>query len=494
MYDEIRTRFAPSPTGPLHIGSARTALFNWLYCKKNSGKFILRIEDSDRGRSREEFEIDIADGLAWLGLSWDEGPETPDVYGPYRQSERQEIYKKYIDKLLESKKAYYCYCTEEELETERQEQEKKHLPPRYSGRCKNLSREELAKFKAEGRKPAIRFEIPTNNHGKIKFKDIIHGEIEFDSSLIGDFIIVKASGEPIFLLTNIIDDAEMKISHVIRGDDHLSNTPKQIMLADALDLLTPDYAHLPMILNPDRTKLSKRKNPTSLTRDFRDKGYLPEAMINFLAFLGWTPKAKMKISTDDKIEEFFTLDELVDEFDLSQVSKSPAIFDEKKLDYLNGYYIRKMSLGDLAKSCMPYLIHAGLIKKEDGKILDVIGLVQERMKKLSEAPELTSFFFQKPKYDKELLIAKNSDKSTTQKALLESKKILEKETDFSCDSIEQLLRALADKINIPAGKILWPIRVALSGKAASPGVFELIEFFQKQETLERIQSAIDMLQ
>lgn len=494
MYDEIRTRFAPSPTGPLHLGSARTALFNWLYCKKNSGKFILRIEDSDRGRSREEFEIDIADGLAWLGLSWDEGPETPDVYGPYRQSERQEIYKKYIDKLLESKKAYYCYCTEEELEAERQEQEKKHLPPRYSGHCKNLSREELAKFKAENRKPSIRFEIPTNNHGKIKFKDIIHGEIEFDSSLIGDFIIVKNSGEPIFLLTNIIDDAEMKISHVIRGDDHLSNTPKQIMLADALDLLIPDYAHLPMILNPDRTKLSKRKNPTSLTHDFRDKGYLPEAMINFLAFLGWTPKAKMKTSADDKTEEFFTLDELVDEFDLSQVSKSPAIFDEKKLDYLNGYYIRKMSLGDLAKNCMPYLIRAGLIKKEDGKILDVIGLVQERMKKLSEAPELTSFFFQKPKYDKELLIAKNSDKSTTQKALLESKKILEKETDFSCDSIEQLLRALADKINIPAGKILWPIRVALSGKAASPGVFELIEYFQKQETLERIQSAIDMLQ
>lgn len=486
MNEEVRVRFAPSPTGLLHLGSARTALFNWLFAQKVGGKFVLRIEDTDTERSREEYELDIEDGLSWLGITWDEGPETPDVYGPYRQSKRSEIYKKYIDKLIIEKKAYYCFCSAEELDAERKEKETKHKAYTYSGKCSNLSDNEISKYKAEGRIPAIRFNVKSSliSDGKIKFTDLVHGKMEFDPALIGDFIIVKPNGDPIFLLTNIIDDAEMKISHVIRGEDHLSNTPKQLMLANALNLPFPEYAHLPMILNPDRSKLSKRKNPTSVTGDYRDQGYLPEAMINFLVYLGWTPKIE---------KEFFTLNELISEFDMSQVGKSPAIFDQAKLDYLNGYYIRKLPLGDLAKRCLPYLEKAGLVKKENEKILNAISLVQERMKKLSEAPELTYFLFKKPIYEPKLLIAKKTDIEITKKALKESERVLKEETDYSSDSVEQLLRALAAKINIEAGRLLWSVRVALSGKAASPGTFELIEFFGKNETLARIKTAIDML-
>lgn len=488
---EVRTRIAPSPTGYFHLGNARAALFSWLYARKFSGKFILRIEDTDRERSKEEYELDAENCLSWLGLGWDEGPETPDIFGPYRQSERLPLYQRFIQKLLDDDLAYHCYCTEEELEAERKQQEAKKEAPKYSGRCRNLKKEEIGKFEKEGRKPAVRFKVLENK--KIKFKDLIHGPMEFDSNLIGDFVIVKSSGDPIFLLSNIIDDAEMKITHVIRGDDHLSNTPKQLILADAMNLSIPEYGHLPLILNPDRSKISKRKNPTSLTRDFRDKGYLPEAMINFMAFLGWTPKEKSTQGGLALGREFFTLDELVGEFDLADVGTSPAIFDEKKLDFYNGYYIRKMALGELARRCLPYLEQAHLVKKEDEMVLNAISLVQERLKRLNEVPELTSFFFQKPQYESSLLISKQSDKKTTLNALEASYKVLTEEKDFTRDSIEQLLRALAEKINIPAGNILWPIRVALSGKAASPGVFELAEVFGKTETLARIKTAIDML-
>jgi glutamyl-tRNA synthetase len=409
------------------------------------------------------------------------------------------IYKKFIEQLLADKKAYYCYCTEEELEKERTGQEVKKQAPKYSGKCRNLSPEAITKYKKEGRKPAIRFIVEEK---QIKFKDLIHGQMEFDSKLFSDFIIVKSDGDPIFLFAGVVDDAEMKISHVIRGDDHLSNTPKQILLAGALSLPIPEYGHIPLILNPDRTKLSKRKNPVSVTADFRDKGYLPEALINFMAFLSWTPAspAGRPNPAAGKESEFFSLDELVDEFDLADVNISPAIFDQKKLDYLNGYYIRKLPLGELAKRSLPYLQKAHLVQKEGENILNALGLVQERMKKLSEAPELIEFMFRKPKYQADLLVAKKpassvggSDKETTIKGLTEALKVLEKETDFTRDSVEQLLRALASKLGIEAGKILWSIRVALSGLPASPGVFELIEYFGKTETLARIKTAIDML-
>jgi glutamyl-tRNA synthetase len=503
MAEDIRVRIAPSPTGNFHLGTARTALYNYLFAKKNNGKFILRIEDTDVERSKEEFVIDIEESMTWLGLAWDEGPETDGKFGPYKQSERSKIYQKYIDRLLQEKKAYYCYCTHEELETERKAQEEKHLAPMYSGRCRNLSEEEIKKFVDQGRKPAIRFNTDTGESSEIiKFVDLVHGKMEFDSKLIGDFIIAKPDGSPIFLLTNIIDDAEMKISHVLRGEDHLSNTPKQLMLADALALSVPEYGHFPMILNPDRSKLSKRKNPTSVTRDYRDQGYLPEAVINFIALLGWSPtSANKQVKKFESTKEIFTLDELVDEFSLVNVGKSPAIFDQTKLDYLNGYYIRKLPIGELARRCLPYLISAKLIDNKKGnplsdgsKVLAAVCLVQERMKKISEIADLTSFLFSTPKYDAKLLIPKNSSKEKVRTLLSEAVKILESEKDFTRDGAEQILRALAIKLKINSGEILWPIRVALSGKTASPGAFELIDFFGELETIKRIKTAIDMLQ
>lgn len=482
---EIRTRIAPSPTGPLHLGTARVALFNWLFAKKYSGTFILRIEDTDSGRSTEESEMDITDGLSWLGLGWDEGPETPDRYGPYKQSQRAEIYKKYADFLVHEKKAYWCYCTIEELETERKTQEAAHQAPKYSGKCRNLTSKQIEKYKTEGRKPALRFIIDQGE--VVKFKDLIHGDMEFDPKLFGDIVVVKSDGTPTFMFAGVIDDAEMKITHVIRGDDHLTNTPRQILLANALNLPLPEYAHLPMILNEDRTKLSKRHNPVSINKDFREEGYLPEAMINFMVLLGWSP-------AQAKTDEIYELQDLITEFDLDEVSKSPAVFDRKKLDFFNGYYIRKMPLGELAKRCLPYMVKANLVQKEDEKLLKAVALVQERMKKLSEVVELTDFFYKKPRYEAELLICKGSTKEKTFKGLQESYAVLEKETDYSRDSIEGLLRALAAKLNLSAGEILWPIRVALSGKPASPGTFELLEAFTKEESLERIKTAIDMLQ
>lgn len=484
MAEEIRTRNAPSPTGYFHIGSARVALFNWLFARRFGGKFILRIEDTDKERSKEEYEIDIMECHSWLGLDWDEGPETPDSYGPYRQKDRLEIYKKYADQLLADKHAYWCYCTPEELEAQKKDQEDTKQPPKYSGKCRDLTPEQIEKYKAEGRKPALRFKIEETE--KIKFKDLIKGETEFDPTLFGDFIIVKSDGLPTFMFAGAIDDAEMKISHVIRGEDHLSNTPRQILLGKAMNLPLPEYAHLSMILNPDRTKMSKRKNPVSVSKDFRDQGYLPEAMINFLVLLGWAPQKP-------KQDEIYDLQDLINEFDLSEVGKSPAIFDSAKLDFFNGYYIRQMELGDLAKRCLPYLEKAGLVKKESELVLKAVGLVQERMKKLSEAAELTEFLFKKPEYSADLLIAKGSSQEVIVKALTESLEVLSKEDEYSRDSLEQLLRALAAKIGLKAGEILWPIRVALSGKPASPGTFELLEFFGKEESLARIKTAVDML-
>lgn len=488
MYDEIRTRIAPSPTGPLHIGTAHTALFNWLFAKQKSGKFILRIEDTDKARSKDEFVIDIVDGLTWLGLDWDEGPERNDGYGPYSQSKRLEIYKKYAQQLLRDKKAYYCYCTEAELEKERAEQTAQKKAPQYSGRCRNLSGEEIAKYKAEGRKPTVRFNMATVEPEKIKFEDLVKGNLEFDPTLFGDFVILKSDGVPTFLFAGVCDDFEMKITHVIRGEDHLSNTPRQILLGEALNFTIPEYGHLPLILNPDRTKLSKRKNPTSISRDFRDKGYLPEAMINFLALMGWSPQN----DTSAKEKEIWPLNDLIHEFNLAEVGKSPSIFDSQKLDFLNGYYIRKMTAGELAKSAEPFLEKAGFSDGKE-KILVGLSLVQERVKKLADIPDLIDFLFEPPANFEKILVPKGSTKEKTQLALKEAYQYLSQENDFGRDSLEQLLRAVAEKNNLKAGEILWPIRVALTGKGASPGAFEVLEALGKEESLARIKKTLDML-
>ena len=480
MDEDVRVRIAPSPTGPLHIGTAHTALFNWLFARQKNGKFILRIEDTDKERSKDEYINDIADGFSWLGIDWDEGPERNDHHGPYKQSKRLEIYRKYAQDLIDQKKAYYCFCSSEELQKERQDQESKKQPPKYSGRCRELSEEEIAKFKAEGRKPCVRFIVEGK---KIKFKDLVKGNVEFDTALFGDFVILKSDGVPTFMFAGAVDDSLMKITDVIRGEDHLSNTPRQILLLDALNFAIPEYGHLPLILNPDRSKLSKRKNPTSISADFKNKGYLPEAMVNFIVLMGWSSKTG---------KEIWTLKELINEFDFDAVGTSPSIFDQQKLDWLNGYYIRKLPIGELARLSLPFLQGSGF---EDGKekLLVALSLVQERIKTLSEIPDLIDFFFKPPAKFQDILVGKGSTAEKTTKALEKALEHLEKEDDFSRDSLEQLLRAVANKHDLSASEILWPIRVALTGKAASPGAFEVLEALGKEESLKRIRTALDML-
>jgi nondiscriminating glutamyl-tRNA synthetase len=347
---EVRVRIAPSPTGPLHLGTARTALFNFLFARKYQGIFILRIEDTDVERSKPEFEKDIIENLKWLGIEWDEGPDVGGDFGPYRQSQRKEIYKKYLEKLLAEGKAYYCFCTKEELESERQYQLSIGQAPRYSGKCANLKKEEVEKYLKEGKPSVIRLKVPTK---KIEVEDLVRGKIEFDSSLIGDFIIAKNFSYPLYNFACVVDDYEMRISHVIRGEDHLSNTPKQILIQEALGFPRPKYAHLPLILGPDRSKLSKRHGAVSIS-EYRKQGFLPEALVNFIAFLGWHPKTERYI---------YSLPALIKDFSLEKIQKGGAIFNIKRLEFLNGFYIRQKSIEKLTELCLPYLIESKLIEK-----------------------------------------------------------------------------------------------------------------------------------
>jgi len=460
-----RVRIAPSPTGPLHVGTARTALFNYLFAKKYGGSFILRIEDTDLERSSPKYEKDILDGLKWLKLEWDEF---------YKQSERIENYTKRLKELLDSGQAFYCYHGEKELETERKKQleEKKapiHICEHYGQNLK--------------RKGIIRFRPPKKN---IVFDDLIRGKVEFDSSLLGDFSIAKDLKTPLYNFAVVIDDYETKISHVIRGEDHISNTPKQILLYEALALPMPQFAHVPLILGLDKSKLSKRHGATSIS-EYKEQGYLPEALINFMALLGWNP------GTD---QEIFALEELTRKFSLDKIQRGGAIFNIEKLDWFNGYYIRELSVKKLTNLCKPYLIKNGFIKPSlDGKKLEkIISLEQKRMKKLSEIGELTEFFFKEPKYKLNLLKWKNMTEEETRESLNKLESILSeiKEKDFIAKKLEKILMTEAEKTE-DRGKLLWPFRVALTGRDKSPGPFEIAEILEKEKTIQRIKQAKNII-
>jgi len=472
----IRTRFAPSPTGFLHIGGARTALFNYLFAKQNSGVFVLRIEDTDLERSKPEYEKDILDSLEWLGIKWDEGP--------FHQKERLDIYAKFLGKLLEEDKAYYCFCSEEELETQRQYQMSQGLAPRYTGKCANLDKETVKKYLAEGKPSVIRFRIIPR---KLHFDDLIRGKVEFDTELIGDIVIAKDLNTPLYNFAVVIDDFEMKISHVIRGEEHLSNTPKQILLQEALGIPQTKYAHIPMILAPDRTKLSKRYGATGVG-EYKKEGYLPETIINFMAFLGWNPG-------DER--EIYSLASLVKEFSLEKVQKGGAVFNVKRLDFLNGFYIRQKSPERLSDLCLPYLKGAGLIDDnyDTEKIKKIVVIYQERLKKLSEIAELTDFFFKnKIDYDKALLKWRDMQDKDIKKSLENLEKILSriKPEDWSKQNLENVLLLEAKKTG-DRGSILWPMRTALTGKQASAGPFDIADILGKEETIKRIKEAIKKL-
>ncbi|MEK9167448.1 MAG: glutamate--tRNA ligase [Patescibacteria group bacterium] len=484
MAEEIRVRIAPSPTGRFHIGTARTALFNYLFARKFDGKFVVRVEDTDKERHDETSLKDILEGLKWLGMEWDEGPEVEGPYGPYFQQERLGLYEPFTAQLLEKKLAYKCYCTQEELATDREAQESKKLSPKYSGRCRDLTAQEIDKFEREGRTSTIRFAVEPQT---VSFEDLIKGKVEFDAGLFGDFVIVRTDGMPLFVFSNVIDDNLMKISHVLRGEEHLVNTAKQILLANALNFLSPQFGHFPLILNPDRSKMSKRKNPVSITDDYKAKGFLPDALVNFIALLGWNP------GTD---REIFTMRELIDEFEIDRVGKSPSIFDTEKLLWMNGYYIRQKSIGEVASEAQNFIADKELLQKTLDKpdyFLDVIALVHDRLKTLGEIEGLIDYFFVAPSYENSLLIAKKSTKENTLLALKAATAVIAEIKTLALDMVEPALRGAAEDLKIKDGELLWAVRVALSGRDASPGCFELLSVIGKEESLKRLTTAIKKL-
>ncbi len=465
-YDNIRVRFAPSPTGPLHIGSARTALFNWLFAKATKGVFILRIEDTDFERSKEEYLKDITDGLTWLGLKWDEF---------YKQSDRIPIYREYLEKLINEEKAYPCFCTKEELEEERQAMLSQGLAPKYSGKCRAIPPEEARKKMEGGDKFVIRFKTPEI---EVSFKDLIRGTPKFDTSLIGDFVIARNMDQPLYQFAVVVDDMLMKITHVIRGDDHISNTPKQILIARALGVENlPYFAHIPMILNSDRSKMSKRFSDTSL-REYVEKGYLSAAIINFLALLGWHPQ-------DD--QEVMGLEEIVEKFDIDRVQKGGAVFNAEKLDWFNSYYISHLPAGELLKEAKKFI-------PEDWGINEaMIESVRTRLKNLSELKDVLAFYFNLPEYDKELLRWKEMSDDDVLEKLDDVLKLIDDVAipDFNKESLEAKIMFAIDEKG--RGETLWPLRVSLSGQKTSPGPFEIMEALGKEETERRIKLAIDKI-
>ncbi len=481
--NKVRVRFAPSPTGSLHIGGARTALFNWLFARHSGGDFILRIEDTDEVRSTEESTNCIYSSLRWLGLDWDEGPAKGGDYGPYTQMERLDFYKKFADELLSKNLAYRCYCSQEELADKRSRAMAESRPPKYDRSCFELSPEEEQEFVKEGRRPVVRFRISPRE--ETAFKDLIRGDVAFKNAVLDDFVIIKSSGAPAFNFANVIDDHLMSITHVIRGDEHLSNTPRQILLYEALGFPLPEFAHLPMILGSDGAKLSKRHGATSV-QWFKDEGFLPEALVNYLALLGW--------GTTDSQQIFSSTSEMVEKFMLSRVSKNPAVFDMKKLEWMNGYYIRSLDLDLLTRHAMPHLEEKGLLGARHGEdyVKKVVCLEQERIKKLNELPGFTDFFFLD-----EIQITPEAlnllTKEGTGEILGEYLKTLENQEDFDKIELERVTRDFLDLKGVKGKALMQPVRAAITGKKASPGLFEVMELLGKKRVIERIEKALGMV-
>ncbi len=478
----MRVRFAPSPTGYLHIGNARTALFNYLLARKNKGSFVLRIEDTDAERSKPEYENMILEDLAWLGLDWDEGPDVGGAFGPYRQSERFEMYQEAAQRLLKEEKAYLCYCTPEELEAMRKEQAQRKESPRYDNRCRSLTVEQKAAFEKEGRKPVVRFRLPER---KVIFNDLIRGEITFDAALMGDLIIMKSDGKPAFHFAVVLDDIAMEITHVFRGEDHISNTPRHILIFEAFGKKPPSFAHMAMTLGPDGSRLSKRHGATSL-RELKAQGFLPEAVFNYLALLGWG-------TTEDK--EVFTPDELIREFSLERCKEGAAIFDMAKLTWMNGLYFQKADLNRLVDLSLPFLREAGLISEtllpEEREYLGrVISVLGERIKKFSDLPEPAAIFLKDEIEYNAQAKAKVLQKEGVEKVLADVNQLLLKEADFSTANLEKVIRDYCIGQNVKTSTVFHPLRVAVTGQTVGPGLFETLSLLGKEKVLHRLQTAL----
>lgn len=483
MSEEIRVRFAPSPTGPFHIGGARSALFNWLLAKKyQNGKLILRIEDTDRARSTKESEENIKEALKWLGITWDEGIDVGGEYGPYRQTERLDIYKEYTDRLIAEGKAYYCYCTDEELEAERKSLMEKNEMPIYQGRCRHLTEEQKAKFIAEGRKPTIRFRTPEN--GQIVFDDLVRGKMCFESNGVGDFVIVKSDGIPVYNYAVVIDDASMKITHVIRAEEHLSNTPRQVVLYEALGLKVPTFGHISLILGKDKTKMSKRHGATSVEQ-YRKLGYLPEAIVNFLALLGWAPNSE---------QEIFSSEELIQEFSMDRVAKNPAVFDIDKLNWINAHYMKEADPQLITDLAIPHLVEAGYIKGEltdEGKekLKEFVAVVQDHLSYAAQIVDYAGIYFNDD------VVIEGEDAEEAKAMLLDEeipavialfKEKLNALEIVDATGVKPILKAITKELKVGGKKVFMPIRIAMTGQMHGPDLVQLIAVLGRERVIQRI--------
>ncbi len=486
MTGPVRVRFAPSPTGFLHVGGARTALFNWLFARHNGGTFIIRIEDTDTSRKVEGAVEDLLEGLRWLGLDWDEGPGVGGDYGPYYQSQRLKSYQKVAKQLVEQGDAYYCYCSPERLEEIRKVQKASKQSVGYDRLCRNLSPQERAAKEAAGIKPVVRFKVPLE--GKTSFRDLIYGDVVFENSNIDDFVMLKSDGYPTYHLANVVDDHAMKISHVIRAEEWLSSTPRHLMMYKALDFTPPLYAHVPDVLGSDRRKLSKRHGDVALLK-YRENGYLPETMLNFLVLLGW--------SLDDKTD-VITRQQLIDSFSLERVNNTGGIFNAEKLDWMNGAYIRGLTIDDLASRLLPFLDR--YLPKEFKRPVDenyvrqIVPLIRERVNTLKDAAAYADFFFvDKLVYDAAKFVDKKTNAETALTALKSAEEKLASLDSFDRERLENTLRRLADDLGIKAGQLFNVLRVATTARDATPPLFETMEVLGKERCLKRIKSAISKL-
>jgi glutamyl-tRNA synthetase len=480
---KVKVRFAPSPTGDLHVGNIRTALFDWAYARHTGGTFLFRIEDTDTTRVTDEYIQAAIDTLKWLGLTWDEGPEVGGPNGPYLQSQRLDIYAKWAQTFLDQGDAYHCYCSPDELEAVREEQRKANVAPGYNGHCRDLTADQIAAYKAEGREAVVRMRMPD---GTTTFTDEIRGDVTFDHKFVPDFVLVRADGSPLYTLAVAVDDVMMGVTHVLRGEDLLSSTPRQIRVYQAMGVKLEDYpafAHLPFVMGQDNAKLSKRNGEVSIAW-YREQGYLPEAICNYLALLGWSPG-------DDR--ENISMKELTELFTVEKVHSSPARFDMKKLEAINGDKIRALPLEEFASWTIPFLKKADVIAGSDDEIdlvMKALPLIQERIVKLDEAPALLKFLFVK-NFAVDAEAAPKIADSAAKDILKRSLKDLESLDSWSHESIEAALRAsLIEELGLKPRIAFTALRIATTGSTISPPLFESMELLGKQACLDRITSAL----
>jgi nondiscriminating glutamyl-tRNA synthetase len=483
MDKQLRVRFAPSPTGPFHIGGARSALFNWLLARKEGGKFVLRIEDTDLERSTRASEENIKAALRWLGIDWDEGVDVGGPHGPYRQTERLGLYREYTDKLLAAGHAYHCYCSEDKLEAERQEQLAKGETPRYGGHCRSLTAADRERLAAEGRKATVRFRVPEGR--AIVFNDLVRGTVSFDSVGIGDFVIVKSDGIPVYNYAVVLDDALMRITHVIRAEEHLSNTPRQILIYQALGLPLPAFGHISLILGKDRTKMSKRHGATSVEQ-YKSLGYLPGALVNFLALLGWAPEGE---------EEIFSREELIEKFSLDRVAKNPAVFDVDKLNWLNAHYLRQAGPAVITELALPHLEAAGYITlpltdERRAWLEQAVAVVQEHISYAAQAAEYLAVFFNDavtPESDEAREILRDADIPRVMAAFRERLTALPAVDDAA---VKGVLKGIVKDFKLGGNKVYMPVRVALTGQVHGPDLIRLIVLLGRERVLSRLANTL----